>query len=189
MRQNKRITSGGNIPLPGQKTPNTIVLHQPQRFNIDIADFMQAVRAAENVDYSRREKLYDLYNDILMDPHLFSVIDRRMSAVESAEISFVRKGVPDEAINEQIDSPWFTSLVSDILASRFWGFSLFQFYKQDGWIGYDLIPRKHVNPVRRIILRRQTDITGTSWDEYSNLLAVGKKDDLGLLAKDRKSVV
>lgn len=32
-------------------------------------------------------------------------------------------------------------------------------------------------------MRRQTDITGTSWDEYADLLFVGNKDDLGLLAK------
>ena len=183
MKQNKRITIGGNIPAVGQKAPNTIVLRQPRRFNIDIADFMTAIQAAENVDFPMRYRLYDLYSDILMDTHLFSVIDRRMSSVAAADISCVRNGIPDEAIGEQIDSPWFISLVRDILDSRFWGFSLLQFYKKDGWIDYDLIPRKHVDPVKRLILHRQTDITGVSWDEYDNLLPVGRRDDLGLLAR------
>lgn len=178
-----RITAGGNFPLPEQTAPNTIILRQPRRFNIDIADYTGAVHAAENVDFSRRYKLYDLYSDILMDTHLSSVIDRRISAVTSADISFLRDGKPDTAISEQLDSPWFISLVHDILDARFWGFSLLQFYKQDGWVNYDLIPRKHVDPIRRIILRQQTDITGTPWEEYPNLLAVGKKNDLGLLAK------
>ena len=183
MKQSKRITIGGNVPFPGQKTPSTIVLRQPKRFNIDISDFMTAVQAAENVDYPMRYRLYDLYSDILTDAHLFSVIDRRMSSVASADISFMRDGVPDAAINGQIDSPWFISLVRDILGARFWGFSLLQFYKKDGWIDYDLIPRKHVDPIRKLILRRQTDIAGIPWEEYDNLLPVGRREDLGLLAK------
>lgn len=65
-----KITIGGNIPQQGQQHPNVIVLTQPKRFGIDIADFTSAVRAAEDVDFSRRYKLYDLYSDILMDTHL-----------------------------------------------------------------------------------------------------------------------
>ena len=60
------ITVGGNFTLPGQKRPNVIVLTQPKRFGLDISDYMAAVRVAENVDFSRRYKLYDLYEDILM---------------------------------------------------------------------------------------------------------------------------
>ena len=126
-----RITAGGNFPLPGQTAPNTIILRQPRRFNIDIADYTGAIHAAEDVDFSRRYKLYDLYSDILMDPHLSSVIDRRISAVASADISFLRNGKPDDALAQQLDSPWFISLIRDILDARFWGFSLLQFYKRD----------------------------------------------------------
>lgn len=50
-------------------------------------------------------------------------------------------------------------------------------------MNYDLIPRKHVDPVRRLILRHQTDTTGTSWDEYPDLLFIGSPDDPGLLVK------
>ena len=52
--RNKRgiITVGGNLMAPGQKRPNVIVLTQPKRFGLDIADYMAAIRAAENVDFS-----------------------------------------------------------------------------------------------------------------------------------------
>jgi phage gp29-like protein len=182
-KKKNQISMGGNIPRPGQPTPATIVLTQPKRFGIDIADFTAAVRAMENVDYSRRYKLYDLYSDILMDTHLSSVIEKRILAVISSDIEFRRNGKPDEAINEQIRSPWFRRSVRDIMDARFWGFSLLQFYRKGQWINYDLIPRKHADPVRRIILRHQTDITGTTWDEYADLLFVGGKEDLGLLSK------
>ncbi|MGL4520810.1 MAG: phage portal protein family protein [Phocaeicola sp.] len=183
-KKNNIITTGGNIAQRGQNTPNTIVLTQPKRFGIDIADFMMAVRAAENVDYSTRYKLYDLYTDIMQDTHLTSVIEKRVQSVLSTNIEFKRDGQPDEKINELISSPWFTSLIEDILAAKWWGFSLMQFYKdEEGWIDYNLIPRKHVDPIKRAILRRQTDILGIPWEEYKHLLFVGDKDELGLLFK------
>lgn len=178
-----KITAGGNLPRPGQKGPTTIVLTQTKRFGIDIADYMTAIRSAENVDYSRRFRLYDLYSDILMDTHLTSVIEKRKNAVLSSAIEFRRDGKPDETVNEQIRSPWFRRFIADIIDTRIWGFTLVQFYRRGEWIDYDLIPRKHADPVRRIILRHQTDITGTSWDEYPDLLFMGDPDDLGLLAK------
>ena len=182
-RKKQRITASGNVPRPGQKQPAVILLTQPKRFGIDTADFMTAIRAAENVDYSLRTKLYDLYSDILLDAHLTSVIEKRKNAVLCSDIRFQRDGVPDDHINEQIQSPWFNRMISDLLDAKFWGFSLLQFYRNGEWVNYDLIPRKHVDPVRRQILRQQTDITGTSWDEFADLLFAGSSDDLGLLAK------
>ncbi len=73
---------------------------------------------------------------------------------------------------------WVTSLMRNS-----GGFSLCQFYKLQEWVDYDLVPRKHVDPVRELILRHQTDITGHSWNEYTDLLFVGSPSDLGLLAK------
>lgn len=155
----------------------------PKRFDIEIDDLVNAVRQAEIVDTPRRAKLYDLYEDILIDTHLSSVIEKRLLGVLVKDIEFVRNNVVDEAIGEQIESPWFYRLVGDILSARIWGFSLFQFYIKDGWIDYTLVPRKHVDPVRRLILRRQTDTNGISWDEFPKLLMVGSPTDLGLLLK------
>lgn len=177
------ITVGGNFMAPGQKKPNVIVLTQPKRFGLDIADYMSAIRAAENVDFSRRYKLYDLYSDILMDTHLTCVIEKRKNAVLCSDIEFQVNGKPDETVNEQIRSPWFNKLIGDIIDARFWGFSLCQFYKEGEWVDYDLVPRKHVDPIKKIILRHQTDVTGLPWDKYTDLLFIGSPSDLGLLAK------
>lgn len=180
----KRITTGGLRPLPGQTAPATIILSTPKRFGIDIDTFINAVRAADNIDYYRRTRLLDLYEDITIDTHLTSVMGRRRDAVNAAQISFQRNGNPDETVNDQLKSPWFNQFVTDIIDAKFYGFSLFQFYRDEhGWITYDLIPRKHVDPVRRTIMRRQGDISGPSWDDYPNMLFVGQQRDLGLLLK------
>ena len=179
-----RISVGGLRPMPGQTKPNTIILAAPKRFGIDISSFISAVNAADNIDFYRRTRLYDLYDDIMIDTHLTSVIERRRNAVNGTHISFQRNGIPDETINEQLRSPWFGRLVGDIIDAKFYGFSLMQFYRDEhGWVNYDLIPRKHVDPVRRAIMRFQDNISGTPWDEYPNLLFVGQPRDLGMLVK------
>lgn len=177
------ITSGGYVPRPGQTKPNVIILTQTKRFGKDISDYTAAIKAAENIDYPQRAKLFDLYEDTLLDTHLTSVIEKRRAAALCSPIVFRRGGKPDKKVNDQIRSPWFRSLISDIIDAQFWGFTLCQFFKEGDWITYNLIPRKHVDPVKRIILHQQTDITGTSWDEYRDLLFIGKPNQLGLLAK------
>jgi phage gp29-like protein len=181
-KQKNTISVGGNLPRPGQTGKTTIVLTQAQRFGIDMGAYMNAIRGAENVDYSRRVKLYDLYSEILMDAHLASVIHKRKSAILFTPILFTRNGTPDDAVNEQLQSPWFSRFLSDVWDAQAWGFSLFQFFMDGPWLNYNLIPRKHVDPVKRLIMNRQTDISGQSWDDFEDLLFTGGPDDLGLLA-------
>ena len=188
-KKQKKITVGGNVPRPGQKAPNTIILTQAQRFGIDMATYMAGIRNFENVDFSRRVKLYDLFSEVARDPHIASVVTKRKSAILCTPIVFRRNGVPDKAINEQLRSPWFYRFLSDAWDAKTWGNSLFQFYMDGKWIGYDLIPRKHVDPTRKLILRRQTDITGTPWDEFDDLLFVGDPDDPGIFAQAAPYVI
>lgn len=183
--KNNTITTGGNFPLPGQKRPSTIVLTPTRRFGIDIASYMSALRAAESIDFPQRSRLYDLYEDILLDTHLSSVITKRKSAILCSPIEFGRKGKPDEAVNEQLRSPWFLRFLADAFDSIPQGNTLVQFYRdrKTGWVNYSLVPRKHYDPVRRLILRHQTDITGIPWDEFDDLLFIGEPRAPGELAK------
>ena len=186
MRKNKnkrQITAGGlfNQPAGG----NTILLTQATRWNRDISHYMRAVTEAERVDFPNRVKLYDLYDTALLDTHLTSVLEKRKSAVLSANVEFSRGGEPDERINEMLESPWFLDFLDDLLDTIWWGNSLFQFKRdKDGWLAYDLVPRKHVEPVRRLIMRTQTDIHGTPWDDYDDMFFVGRPRDLGELIRD-----
>lgn len=144
---------------------------------------MTALKAAENVDFPCWSKLYDIYEDVLTDGHLSAVIQKRKSSILNMQVEFKRNGKVDEAIEEQLRSPWFRNFLSDLADTIQWGTSTFQFFRNGEWLGYDLIPRKHVNPVKRIILRRQTDITGDSFDDYADLVSIGNPRDLGILAK------
>lgn len=179
-RKKARITEGSNITRPGA----TVIITQPQRFGIGLDDYKIGIRGAENVDYSRRAKLYDLYSESLMDPHLFSVVQKRKSGILGRRVEFHRNGVADDKVNAQLSSPWFLRFIDDALDAQYWGFTLVQFYiNKRGWIDYYAVPRKHVDPKLRIIKTRQTDLTGSSFDEYDGLLMIEGKEPLGILAR------
>ena len=90
---------------------------------------MNALRAAESIDFPQRAKLYDLFEDILMDPHLSSVINKRKSAILCSVIEYRRGGKPDEKINEQLRSPWFLRFLGDAFDAIPQGNTLVQFYR------------------------------------------------------------
>lgn len=188
MKQKKReITQG-----PRSLSPAPVVrISQPRRWNVGIQDWKQAITSAENVDYPMRARLLDIYSDMMLDAHLAAVIEKRKSNVTSAPITFVRPdGTTDDRVSEMIAAPWFDRFLKDAIDSKFWGFSLFQFdTDRDGWPTCRMIRRKHVDPVRRLILREQYDQTGDPFDDFYSLLLVGDPDDLGLLAKAARYVI
>lgn len=182
----KKVTAGGYFSTGKEDKgeSRTIIMTQPQRGPMDIAKYTSAIKLAEHIDYPVLTRLYDLYANILMDTHLMSTLTKYTSSILFTPIEFKRNGVVDEKVQEQLRSPWFIKFLRDVLMTRWWGNSLFQFYRDDkGWINYQLIPRKHVDPIRRQIKKHQFDLTGVSWDEFDDLLHVGEPRDIGDLAK------
>lgn len=180
----QRITQGGNVHR------GTLVITQPQRFGVGLDSYMDAIRSAENVDYTQRTRLYDIYNDTLLDPHLFAVAQKRKAGTLKRRIEFRRDGMPDDKVNEHISSPWFLRFIEDALDAQFWGFTLVQFYiNEKGWIDYFLVPRKHVDPVLGVIKTRQSDMTGVPFETYPDLLMIKGKEPLGILARTAPYVI
>ena len=179
----KRILQGGLLVPKGQRPPD-IVLQMPEIFYFDMNAYMNSVKAAKGIDYSNRVRLYDMYESAMLDLHLSGVIAKRMRGVTKIPIEFQRNGEPDDTINAQLRSPWFKQLRKDLVMSEFWGFTLVQFYlDEDGNIRYDLINRKHYDPVHRKVLKYQGAIDGIPVEEFPDMLFVGKERDLGIYAE------
>ena len=182
-KASKRIIQGGLLVPKGQRPPD-IVLQMPEIFYFDMNAYMNSVKAAKGIDYSNRVRLYDMYESAMLDLHLSGVVAKRMRGVTKIPIEFQRDGRPDEAVNAQLRSPWFKQLRRDIVMSEFWGFTLVQFYLDgDGNIRYDLINRKHYDPVHRKLLKYQGAIDGIPIEEFPDMLFVGKERDLGIYAE------
>ena len=178
-----KIIQGGMLIPQGTRQPD-IVLQMPEIFMFDMNAYMQSVKAARGIDFSNRARLYDMYDSASLDLHLSGVIAKRMRGVTKIPIEFRRNGVPDDAINNQIKSPWFKQLRKDLVMSEFWGFTLVQFYLNDeGNIRYDLINRKHYDPIHRKLLKYQGSMDGVPIDDFPDMLFVGSERDLGLYAE------
>ena len=178
-----KIIQGGML-VPQEMRQPDIVLQMPEIFMFDMNAYMQSVKAARGIDFSNRARLYDMYDSASLDLHLSGVIAKRMRGVTKIPIEFRRNGVPDDAINNQIKSPWFKQLRKDLVMSEFWGFTLVQFYlNEEGNIRYDLINRKHYDPIHRKLLKYQGSMDGVPIDDFPDMLFVGSERDLGIYAE------
>ena len=178
-----KIIQGGMLVPQGTRQPD-IVLQMPEIFMFDMNAYMQYVKAAKGIDFTNRARLYDMYDSASLDLHLSGVIAKRMRGVTKIPIEFRRNGVPDDAINNQIKSPWFKQLRKDLVMSEFWGFTLVQFYlNEEGDIRYDLINRKHYDPIHRKLLKYQGSMDGVPIDDFPDMLFVGSERDLGIYAE------
>ena len=161
-----------------------VVLQMPEIFYFDMNAYINSVKSALNIDFTNRVRLYDMYESSMLDLHLSGVLDKRLRGVTKIPIEFRRNDQPDEAMNAQLRSPWFKELRKDLIMSHFWGFTLVQFYlDEDGNIRYDLINRKHYDPIHRKLLKYQGSIDGISIDEFPNTMFVGSERKLGIFAE------
>lgn len=178
-----KILQGGFQSVQGQRQPD-VILQQPELFLFDMNSYMTSLNNARSIDYSCRTRLYDMYESAMLDLHLMGVLDKRLRGVTRIPIEFQRDGVPDDAINEQLKSPWFKRLRQDLIMSKFWGFTLVQFFLDDeGDIQYELINRKHYNPITHQILKYQGDQGGVPVEQFSNTLFVGTERGLGIFSE------
>ena len=170
----RTITQGGVTELSPVQQNLTVILQSPELFHFDIRRYMDGLQSASAIDFYNRSQLYDMYHSVITtDGHLKGIINKRLSAVARERFEFQRDGKPVDEINEQIRSPWFRSFIKEAVNSKLWGFSLFQFRRDArGWITFDLIDRKHFDPVKREVLLYETDVNGAPLDAFSNCLLV-----------------
>ncbi len=106
---------------------------------------------------------------------------------------FDQSGKEVEQINDLINTEAFEEMMKDLIDSRFYGHSLVWFDKIEGTtLEHKLIPRKHVNPKKGIVMKHQSDEHGESYREtpYNMYcMEAGRPDDLGLLSKAAVAVI
>ncbi|MCO5229599.1 MAG: DUF935 family protein [Chitinophagales bacterium] len=177
------------IDAEGRDTPvliQNLTIRPIHRKTQDIDNWRNAMRAAEST-VPRRTELYDLYEDIMLDGHLSSVVEKRILAVTNADWQFLdNEGKEVKLMKEWIDTPDFELMVEELLKSKLWGYTMLEIdFYPDNTFGVFDIPRKHIRPELGIVCKEQTTNTGAinireGW--YANtVLEAGKPKDLGKL--------
>lgn len=185
------------IDAEGRKSPvliQNLTIRPIHRKTQDIDNWRKAMRAAEST-VPRRTELYDLYEDIMLDAHLSSVVEKRILAVTNAEWQFLdSKGKEVKFMTDWIDTPDFELMVEEILKAKLWGYTMleFDFYPDDSWGIFD-IPRKHMRPELGLVCKEQTTNTGgidIRTGRYADtVLEAGKPKDLGKLLSAAQYVI
>ncbi len=175
---------------------NYITTRPTLRKHFDLGDWRNALIYAESVNGSRTS-LYDLYEDVLLDPYLSSQWSKRIMGITNDDVMFVTKeGKRISEVDKLMDSPEFEYLLIEIIQSKAWGISVIEFAndncnemgKQIQRLNIFSVPRKHIRPKEGVIVKEQFDTSnnGIKYREgtYANLVAeIGKCDNLGLLLK------
>lgn len=161
------------------------------RSRMDLQRWRNALISAESIIQPTRKLLYDLYEDAVLDEHLTSVLEQRRLALTNAKLVFKKDGEIVEDIQNLIDTEGFEDLVTYLLDSKFFGYSLcYADLAAKNELGeYDpkveLVPRAHVIPSRTIVVADPYSIEGIDYTQppYNNLyVAAGKPKSLGLLS-------
>lgn len=190
-----------------QKLDKNVVVQQliiktANRNTQDIESWRSAIKQFESSSNPVRTKLYDLYEDILLDGQIEATWGKRQDAILNKELLFIKDGKEDEELNKLLNSPNMRDLVRELHNAIVWGYSLVQINNivwdeelEQYLIQFDLIPRKHVHPERdyQCISFDQNQVTKDILfmePPLSKLMLwAGEPNGMGLLAKAAQYVI
>lgn len=185
-----------NTPKANNVIVQNITVKSNPRQTQDIKKWRDAIKAADSLTNPNRKLLYQLYEDILLDGHLTSVVQKRQFNITNKDLVFERDGAEDEEISKLLNSPDIERLLTDLIDTRFWGYTVIQVNsiywdenEEQYKIDYDLIPRIHVHPERDFQCISKGD--GQASKDFmfkepplaNYMLWAGNSKDYGLLMK------
>ncbi len=174
-------------PLTGGETKiviNELQVRQAVRTTLGIQDWRTALTGADSRYSPNRSRLYDIYNDILLDGHLSGIMSKRVDAVLNKPLFYKSPdGNVIDAMTKFIRSWEFRKVMNHILDTQFWGITGIEFIPGTD-LRARLIPRKHIKPKTQIIsIEQNSQDEGIPYTTLDNVWVIGEPEDLGLLLK------
>lgn len=177
----------------GQPVIQNITIKPVRRTTQDIGTWRTAMQSAES-DNPRRVLLYDLYEDLLLDGHLGSIVDKRIMAVTNSPLMFVSNNKSIDEVTALQEKGWFEVILTELMNAKFWGHTLIEFsYDDAGNFTCELVPRKHVEHKLGMVFKEQSDTFGIKYREDKSrlpwLLESGNWKQHGLLLSVAQYVI
>lgn len=158
--------------------------------SVDMADWENAYNMAKNPMVPDRSRLLDLYDSIMVDAHLASVVESRVLRVARSKFKLVGKdGKPKPELIAVFRQRWFADFLRIVAEAKFYGHTLVELgdlVKPGELKDVTRIDPRNVLPYNGIVVKRFGDTTGYKFREepLSNyVIEVGRMDDLGLLSQ------
>jgi hypothetical protein len=156
----------------------------------NLAEWKSAIQLATDPENPDRSSLRTLYENLLLDNHLASVIDSRILFCQRSTFKIVNEsGEENEELSKLFERTWFEELVRLILMARFQGTTLIELFDVDEMgelLEVNEIPLGYFNPKKGIITKTPGEDKGWPYKDgtmANYYLQVGKDKDLGMLAQ------
>lgn len=156
----------------------------------NLAEWKTAIQLATDPENPDRSSLRTLYENLLLDNHLASVIDSRILFCQRSTFKIVSEsGEENEDLTKLFERTWFEELVRLILMARFQGATLIELFDVDEvgeLMDVNEIPLGYFNPQKGIITKTPGEDKGWPYKDgtmANYYLQVGKDRDLGMLAQ------
>lgn len=122
-------------------------------------------RVNGNIIYPVKHPLIMIYDYVMLDPHLSSVVQQRKSKVLGEEFVLIDEdgNVNDEA-TKLLTKQWFSKVMESAIDSRFYGYSLIEVsaLDDDGIRGVKCFPRGNVIPELKSIVKNPYQVAASS---------------------------
>lgn len=172
----------------GQPLTPLIEPQSPAMSRVDIGKWKLALQAAQNVDSPNRNQLYEVFDNIMIDNTLTSIIDTRiLKAVQSKFMIYDKEGNPDLEAKELFEREWFNKFIRHAMTANFEGPVLIETFDFDTETG-ELkdcvrVNKYHVKPELGIVTKEPTDDKGWPFVDNPYYIMVGDVKDYGILYK------
>lgn len=163
----------------------------------DVKKWRDALSKAESKHLPDRTDLNRIFNDIMLDAHLTSLVQTIVLKIQASPF-YVEdaNGEINDELTEVFRKKWFRDFVKYVVEAPIYGYSLIQFGDAlgDCFKETELVPREYVVPERRAVKThlRQSSTDLTFFDDRPFdlwTIFVHEAGDLGLLTKAAPLVI
>jgi hypothetical protein len=166
------------------------IKQQVYRTEQEIGKWRSAVKFAESEIFPNRYQLYQIYQDVVLDPHLTAVRNNIKNKCLGVEYAIVDEdGVIDEEKTKFLkNSKWFKKYKTYRIETEDYGHSVVQFHPivNGNFSDIELIRRVNIRPELHLYVNSYVEFTGIDYTQepYNNwIIEMGDRKDLGLLMK------
>lgn len=165
----------------------SIVLQQKNLREQTLREWKNAVASATDPETPDRVQLAELYDNMMIDNHLASVVESRILFCQRSKFKLVdANGTESQELSKLFERPWFDELIYKVLFSKFQGTTLLELYEtnDDNELeAVNEIPQPYFNPVKGIVMANPGDSTGDYYRDSPYVVQVGRDFDLGMFEK------
>lgn len=184
------MAQGAKVGRTYDNRPSNIILPKSKTLSVQtIKKWKDALTFAQLPENANRKPLLELYESILLDSHLASVIETRVLKIKQSKFKIVdASGKSNPELNKLFEQPWFNSFIFHAVNAKFKGTTVVELWDLNpetmGLANVNLIEPENIIPDKGLIVKENGDQTGYSYKEdplKPYYIQIGKNKDLGIL--------